>query len=177
MVHFARAFGADTPLPADMIEFLDSRPEGPFKLATILSDNARQIQALDRYERRALSRRKFAVRALDAARRRKVRNIARCLPPHAPQQPFSFAAAYLEPPRQRPGVGDDLVTAQSDGHGGAVHLGEDVVGEISDKMEKLMRDTSSGKSPAMVASANGPAGWGPAVATSSGRCRWLTKRR
>ena len=65
VAHFARAFGADSPLPADMIEFLESKPEGPFKLATILSDNALQLLALDRYERRALSKRKFAIRALD----------------------------------------------------------------------------------------------------------------
>ena len=73
VIRFARAFGARTPLPADMIEFLDSKPEGPFKLATILSDNARQLQSLDRYERRALSRRKFAIRALDVERRHTLR--------------------------------------------------------------------------------------------------------
>jgi hypothetical protein len=68
VVRFVRAFGADTPLPADMIEFLDSKPEAPLKVATILSDNAHQFQALDRYERRAVARRKFAIRALDAER-------------------------------------------------------------------------------------------------------------
>jgi hypothetical protein len=70
VIDFAREFGADAPLPADLIELVDSKPEGPSKLITILSDNVRQFEALNRYERRALSRRKFAIRALDAERRR-----------------------------------------------------------------------------------------------------------
>jgi hypothetical protein len=59
----------NTPMSDDVVEFLHSKPEGPHKFATILADKARQLLALDRYERRALSRRKFAIRAFDTARR------------------------------------------------------------------------------------------------------------
>ena len=45
-------------------------PEGPQKFAIILSQDAKRLLAMDRYERRALSRRKFAIRAFDAARAR-----------------------------------------------------------------------------------------------------------
>jgi hypothetical protein len=44
--------------------------EGPHKFAIILSGEAKELLAMDRYERRALSRRKFAIQAFDEARRR-----------------------------------------------------------------------------------------------------------
>jgi hypothetical protein len=69
VIRCARTFGPLTPMPDDIVKFLNSKTEGPYKFATILADKTRQLFALDRYERRALSRRKFAVRAFDAARR------------------------------------------------------------------------------------------------------------
>jgi hypothetical protein len=44
-------------------------PQGPVKLATILSEELRQLRALDRYEQRALWRRKAAIHAFDKLRR------------------------------------------------------------------------------------------------------------
>src|SRR5262249_54579149 len=43
--------------------------QGPKKLATILCQKIKQLRAMDRYERRAWSRRKTAICELDAARR------------------------------------------------------------------------------------------------------------
>ena len=68
-IRILRLSDLDRPVPDGVIEFLSSKPEGPNKFATILADKTRQLLALDRYERRALSRRKFAIRAFDAARR------------------------------------------------------------------------------------------------------------
>jgi hypothetical protein len=66
---FARGAGMVKPVPEEIIRILAWTPKGPLKLATILSDMAQRLSAMDRYERRALSRRKFAIRAFDAARR------------------------------------------------------------------------------------------------------------
>ena len=64
-----RLLGKDPPdVPLDALVTCVT-PQGPQKLATILSKEVRQLSAMDRYERRALSRRKFAIRAFDAARR------------------------------------------------------------------------------------------------------------
>jgi hypothetical protein len=71
-IRILRRSNLDTPMPDAVMEFLNSKPEGPYKFAMILADKARQLLALDRYERRALSRRKFAIRAFDVASRRKL---------------------------------------------------------------------------------------------------------
>jgi hypothetical protein len=57
-------------LPVELVAFLNSTPQGPHKFATILSQEAKQLLAMDRYERRALSQRKSAIRAFDETCRR-----------------------------------------------------------------------------------------------------------
>ena len=55
------------PLPDEMVQAFHFRHQGVEKYALILADFSRELFAFDRYERRALSRRKFAIRAFDEA--------------------------------------------------------------------------------------------------------------
>jgi hypothetical protein len=54
---------------AALVEYVTTTPKGPQKLALILSQEIQKLSAMDRYERRALSRRKSAIRAFDLAKR------------------------------------------------------------------------------------------------------------
>ena len=58
------------PFDIDEIEeMIDLEPlEGDAKFAAVVEDKSSELAALDRYERRALSRRKAAIRNFDAAR-------------------------------------------------------------------------------------------------------------
>ena len=55
-------------LPPDMRAAIEAKPQGAEKLALILSDASAEFARMDRYERRALWRRKYAIREFDAAR-------------------------------------------------------------------------------------------------------------
>jgi len=65
----AKVIGPWTPIPPDMRKLFVSPPTGPRKHAAILSDMAKQLAGMDRYESRALARRRRAVREFEAARR------------------------------------------------------------------------------------------------------------
>jgi hypothetical protein len=64
-----RANLPDVPLAAALPDWVTRAPEGPEKFALIVTQEIHQLSAMDRYERRALSRRKSAIRAFDVAKR------------------------------------------------------------------------------------------------------------
>jgi hypothetical protein len=64
-----RARAPDTSMEA-LVKFVTSTPQGPHKFAKNLSQEAKRLLAMDRYERRAISRRKSAIRAFAEIRRR-----------------------------------------------------------------------------------------------------------
>ena len=57
----------EVPIAA-LVKYLTTTPEGPQKLAVILSQEIQELSVMERYERRAFSRRKFAIRAFDLAK-------------------------------------------------------------------------------------------------------------
>ena len=59
---------------AELIKLVTTTPQGEDKLALILLQEAKWLLRFDRYERPALSRRKFAIREFDAACRRHQKN-------------------------------------------------------------------------------------------------------
>jgi hypothetical protein len=65
-------FRRNLPNPtAALATLLPSKPpESDDKFVTLLLQEAERLHAMDRYELRAVSRRKFAIRALDEERRR-----------------------------------------------------------------------------------------------------------
>ena len=61
------ANASEVPMAAQE-RFAPLTPQDANKIATIFSREAKALQAMERYERRARSRRKFAIRAFDMAR-------------------------------------------------------------------------------------------------------------
>jgi hypothetical protein len=64
----AQRMGSDEPMPRRLSKALVADLVEQEDVITCLADCADRLDAMDRYERRAMSRRKFAIREFDAAR-------------------------------------------------------------------------------------------------------------
>jgi len=70
-------------VPEEEVKFLFSKLAEPDGFTTIITEIARRLPALDRYERRALSRRRLAIRAFDVGQS----NLAEAVRPHIAERP------------------------------------------------------------------------------------------
>ena len=64
---YAKGAALMAPVPDNVLQVLYAEPPRTQKLTGILREFVKQLAAMDRYERRALSRRKFAIRDLSEA--------------------------------------------------------------------------------------------------------------
>lgn len=66
--HLAKVPALMAPAPDDVLDVINASLQAPQQFASILVDLTKQLAAMDRYERRALSQRKFAIRDFVALR-------------------------------------------------------------------------------------------------------------